>query len=101
MALEYKAGTALKVTISRHINRAAARKTLERLFMQDKVIAGPIEARTANFKPKPKRRGGRIWTKWPNKAHLELVKGVAATVTATPQALKDLASVEDFVTVSA
>ena len=100
MALEFKAGTALKVTINRHINRASAKKTIERLFMKDDAIAGPIEARSANHKRKPKRRGGRIWTKWPNKVHPELVKGVTATVKATPQALKDLASVEDFVTIS-
>jgi hypothetical protein len=101
MAFEFKAGTSLKVTINKSIKRAAARKTLERLFMGDDAIAGPIHAREKNFADKPKRRGGRIWTKRPNKVHPALVKGVSATLKATPQLLKDLGSVQDVVDVSA
>ena len=99
MKLEYKAGTALKVTISSTIKRAAARTTLERIFLTDKAVVAPIAAREANFKAKPKRRGGRIWTKRPNKVHPTLAKGETATVKATPQLLRDLGSVEDFVQV--
>jgi hypothetical protein len=101
MAIAFKAGTPLRVTIQRTINRASAKKTIERLFMKDSAIAGPIEAREKNHKPRPKRRGGRIWTKYPNKVHPKLDRGVAATLQATPQVLKDLASVEDFVEVQA
>jgi hypothetical protein len=101
MTFDYKPGTSLKVTISKAIPRAAARKTLERLFMNDKAISGPIDAREKGFSAKPKRRGGRIWTKWPNKVHPVLVKGVVATVKATPQALKDLGSVADVIEVTA
>ena len=101
MALDYKPGTSLKVTINKNIKRDAARKTLERLFMQDDAIRGPIDARERNFRDKPKRRGGRIWTKRPNKVHPKLDRGVAATIKATPQVLKDLGSVADFVEVSA
>lgn len=101
MPFEFKAGTSLKVTISKSIKRESARKTLERLFMNDKAISGPIDAREKNFKDKPKRRGGRIWTKRPNKVHPNLVKGTVATLKATPQLLKDLGSVEDLVQVSA
>lgn len=90
----------VKVTISKTINREGARKTIERLFMQDKVVYRPIEIRSANFKELPKRRGGQIWTKRPNKVHPILNKGAAATVKATPQALRDLASVATFVTVA-
>ena len=96
---EVKPGGTVRVTISRTINRAAARKTLERLFMRDRAIAKPIEMRSRNFKELPKRRGGQIWTKRPNKIHVSLNKGDAATVTATPQAIRDLASVEEFVEV--
>lgn len=99
MALEYKPGASVRVTINRQITRDTARKTLERLFMSDNAVAGPIDARSRNFKPKPKRRGGRIWTKRPNKLHPVLGKGTTATIKATPQHLRDLASVEDFVTV--
>ena len=101
MAFDFKPGTSLKVTISKAIPREAARKTLERLFMTDIAIKGPIDARERGFSPKPKRRGGRIWTKWPNKVHPVLTKGVVATVKATPQALKDLGSVSDLIEVSA
>ncbi|HLL88672.1 MAG TPA: hypothetical protein VK324_05175 [Tepidisphaeraceae bacterium] len=101
MAIEAKPGQTVRVTISKNITRDAARKTLERLFMTDRAVAKPLEVRSANFKALPKRRGGRIWTKHPNKIHPNLTKGAAATITATTQSLKDLASVEDFVSVSA
>jgi hypothetical protein len=101
MALDLNAGQTVRVTISKTINRDAARKTLERLFRKDKAVVAPIEAREANFKPLPKRRGGRIWTKRPNKVHLALNRGDAATLKATPQAIKDLNSVADFVQVTA
>ncbi len=97
MAIEAKPGQTVRVTISKHVRRDAARKTLERLFMQDKAIYRPIEVRSANFKEQPKRRGGQIWTKYPNKLHPTLTQGAAATIKATPQSIKDLASVSDFV----
>ncbi len=99
MALDLQPGATVRVTISKTIKRDAARKTLERLFMRDRAIAGPIAARSRNFKEQPKRRGGQIWTKRPNKVHPALTPGVAADVKVTPQALKDLNSVADFVTI--
>ena len=74
-------------------------KTIDRLFMKDTAISGPIEKRSRNVIPIPGRRGGRIWTKRPNKVHPTLAKGVAASVKVTPQAVKDLKSVEDFIQV--
>src|SRR5687768_805164 len=99
MALELKSGQTVRVTISKSINREGARKTLTRLFMQDKAVRTPIERRSANFKELPKRRGGQIWTKRPNKAFPKLDRGVTATIRTTPQSIRDLKSVEDFVTV--
>lgn len=99
--LNVKPGGSVKVTISKAITRAAAKKTIERLFMGDKTVAGPIEDRSKNFIPLPKRRGGTIWTKRPNKVHPELVKGVAVTIKATPQHMRDLKSVAEFVEVAA
>ena len=99
MAIDLKPGNTVRVTISKNITRASARKTLERLFMSDKDVSKPIERRSRNFIPLPKRRGGQIWTKRPNKVHPTLDKGAAATVKVTPQAIKDLKSVEDFVDV--
>jgi hypothetical protein len=89
------------VTVKKSITRAGAKKTLERLFMKDKAIAKPIADRSANFKELPKRRGGQIWTKRPNKIHPDIKSGTSATILATPQAIKDLNSVADFVDVAA
>jgi len=99
MALDLKPGQTVRVTISKNITRESARKTLERLFLKDKAISGPIAARSRNFKPIPGRRGGRIWTKRPDKVHPKLERGVAATIKTTPQGVKDLNSVADFIEV--
>ena len=99
MALDLKPGGTLKVTVNKNITRDSARKTLERLFMKDKAVADPIATRSRNFKELPKRRGGVIWTKRPNKVHPDLNKGASATIIATPQAIKDLNSVASFVDV--
>ena len=99
MAIDLKPGKTVRVTVGKHINRASARKTLERLFMSDKAVSKPIERRSRNFIELPKRRGGQIWTKRPNKVHPTLDKGAAATIKTTPQLIKDLRSVEDFVEV--
>ncbi|HUB25801.1 MAG TPA: hypothetical protein VL992_10265 [Tepidisphaeraceae bacterium] len=100
MAIEVKPGGNVRVTINKTIRRAGARKTIERLFMKDKTISKPIGLRSRNFKELPKRRGGVIWTKRPNKVHCSLDRGQAATILATPQAIRDLKSVADFVEVS-
>jgi hypothetical protein len=101
MAIDVKTGQTVRVTISKHISRAAARKTIERVFLLDKAVRKPIERRSRNFKELPKRRGGQIWTKRPNKVHPTLIPGAAATIKATPQLIRDLNSVESFVQVKA
>jgi hypothetical protein len=100
MAIELQPGKTVRVTINKNINRAAAKKTLERLFMKDKAVTGPLEKRSRNFRAQPKRRGGTIWTKRPNKIHPELNKGASATIMTTPQAIRDLRSVESFIDVA-
>ena len=99
MPMTLKPGQQVRVTISKTITRAAARRTIERIFCKDKSLTKALELRSRNFKELPKRRGGQIWTKRPNKIHVSLNKGDAATVTATPQAIRDLASVQEFVEV--
>jgi hypothetical protein len=101
MTVTSKPGQTLRVTISKSINRASARKTIERLFMRDKAHTGPLDARSKNFIPLPKRRGGCIWTKRVNKIHPPLNTGDSATIQSTPQTIKDLKSVETFVQVAA
>lgn len=100
MAIDLKPGTTVRVTINKNITRASAVKTLERLFMKDKAISGPIEKRSRNFVEIPGRRGGRIWTKRPNKVHPTLGRGTVATIKVTPQTVKDLRSVESFIEVN-
>jgi hypothetical protein len=100
MAIEAKPGQAMRVTITKTITRESAKRTIQRLFLKDKSLRKPLDARSANFIPLPKRRGGRIWTKRPNKVHLPLNRGDAATIKATAQALKDLNSVQAFVEVA-
>ena len=98
-ALNLKSGQTVRVTINKKINRQAALRTLERLFMTDDAVRRPLDARARNFKELPKRRGGRIWTKRPNKLHPKLERGTAATIKVTPQVARDLNSVADFVEV--
>ncbi|MGF1633492.1 MAG: hypothetical protein ACFCVE_06540 [Phycisphaerae bacterium] len=94
-------GQTLKVTVSRTIKSEAAYKTLERLFMSDPEFSRPIRLRTRNFRARPKRRGGRIYTKYPRKVHPELPPGSTATIPANAQFVKDLKSVERYVSVEA
>lgn len=97
MALTLKPGKSVRVTIRKTVNRASARKTLERLFMRDKAVKTPLDRRSRNFIELPKRRGGQIWTKRPNKLHPALIPGASASVKTTPQSIRDLASVESFI----
>ena len=99
MATATKPGGTVRVTINKTVNRAGARKTLERLFMMDKSVSGPIDERSRNFREKPTRRGGCIWTKRPNKLPPDLKKGDTAPFRTTPQFLRDLKSVQEFVEV--
>lgn len=101
MPITAKPGQNIRVTITKAITRDAARKTIERLFIKDKALVRPIAVRSANFVEQPKRRGGCIWTKRANKIHIGLDAGVAASLTATPQVLRDLNSVAAFVDVKA
>ena len=100
MSIEAQPGRKFQVTVKRAITRATALKTLERLFMKDKAIAAPLALRSSYFKDVPKRRGGRIWTKRPNKIHTSIITGARATILATAQHARDLGSVAEFVEVA-
>jgi hypothetical protein len=97
MPLDLKTGQTVRIKISKPIKRAGARKTLERLFMQDKTVVTPLNMRSRNFKELPKRRGGTIWTKRVNKVHPNLDRGAQATIRTTPQSIRDLNSVAAYV----
>ena len=93
-------GGTFDVTIVKAPAAEGARKTLERLFMADPDYRAPIDARAKNHSDRPKRRGGRIYTKYTRKVHPTLEVGHAAKVKATTQHARDLASVSRFVTVA-
>ena len=99
MAMNLKPGQQVRVTISKTITRAAARRTIERIFCKDKSLTKPLALRSRNFKELPKRRGGVIWTKRPNKVHPNLDSGAQATIKTTPQSIRDLNSVAAYVEV--
>jgi hypothetical protein len=94
-----KPGSNIRVTITKAITNHDAYRTLERLFMKDKAFSKPITDRSRGFLDKPKRRGGRIWTKRPNKIQPTFKQGQSAVIPATSQYLKDLNSVKSFVEV--
>lgn len=94
-----KPGQTFAVTIKRTPTRESARKTLQRLFMSDDEFRTPIDARAARHSDRPKRRGGRIYTKYARKVHPELSIGASAKVKATAQHVKDLQSVARFIEV--
>lgn len=97
--LKPQAGDTVTVTVSRTIVSEGARKTIERLFMSDSDFRAPIDARSARHSDRPKRRGGRIYTKYARKVHPVLEKGTTATVKATPQHVRDLQSVSRYIEV--
>lgn len=99
MAVDVKTNSKIRVTINRTVRREAARKTLERLFMSDPEVSGPIKARSKNFKTVTKRWGGTHWTNHPSKIHLSLQPGDSATLVATSQYIRDLGSVSDIVVI--
>ena len=97
--LDARPGETFDVTITKTIVSEGARKTLERMFMRDKAFRAPIDARSARHSDRPKRRGGRIYTKYTRKVHPELPVGTSAKIPATTQHARDLASVARFVEV--
>lgn len=99
MAINVQPGQTVRVKINKHVASEPAKRTLERLFLKDRAVSDPLDRRSRNFIPLPRRRGGRVWTKRPNKIHPSLNQGAEATITATPQAIRDLNSVERYVEV--
>ena len=100
MAIDLQPNKTVKIKITKPVNRASARKTLERLFMKDKTVYQPLDSRSDNFIELPKRRGGCIWTKRVNKLHPSLDRGTEATVKTTPQSIRDLKSVASFIEIA-
>ncbi|MEM8873146.1 MAG: hypothetical protein AAGD32_02700 [Planctomycetota bacterium] len=99
MDLTPDATSKVKVTVKSLIKRDSARKTIERLFMSDDEFRKPLDLRSRGFKDKPKRRGGRIYTKYARKVHPDLAVGATATLPTTAQFVKDIKSVEQYVSV--
>ncbi len=97
--LDARPGQTFDVTIRKALAGEGARKTVQRLFMSDPEFRAPIDARAANHKDRPKRRGGRTYVKYTRKIRPELPVGATAKVRATTQHARDLASVAIYVDV--
>ncbi len=98
-ALTLERNSLVRVVVTHTVGNARGRKTLERILLSDASLRKAVENRKKNFVPLSKRRGGRIWTKWPNKPIFPLDAGTTATIRVTKQAERDLQSVTRFVEV--
>jgi len=101
MGLDVVPGTLVTVKVTKSPRRAAAVKTLERLFRKDgavrKEIARLQESRHTRFH----RRGGRLWgDRPPQLKPFKIVPGAACRIVASLDVLKDLASLGDVVEVA-
>ena len=102
MALDVKLGSKITVTITKSPTNASATKTLARVLAKD-----PENQRVGRKRQKMlqeavfyRRRGGRPWANRPKApALVKPIKGVTCNVTATPDVVNDLASVERFIAV--
>lgn len=99
MAETIKPGSTVEVKVVKAPRSKGARSTLGRIFLRD-----PAVRKTRTSQPKPvreRRRGGRMWRARPRGTVLA-VPGVGDTcvVRASVDAIRDLSSVADFVSVT-
>src|SRR4051794_16192843 len=100
MPLQVQTGQWVSVTVTTSPRTLAGRKTLVRLFEQDPVVKKERARRLKSRPIEPARRGGRWWNNKP--AKLEAVstqRGSTYRVFASVSALRDLASVEQYIDV--
>jgi len=104
MATQLRPGSTITLTLKKAPTNAAACKTLSRLFAKD-----PIHRKARRTRKKlltnqleVRRRGGRPWEVRSKAPRLvQPTQGDACTILATPDVIRDLGSVERFITVKA
>ncbi len=103
MQPEIAPGSMVKVEVTRRPSRAAAAKTLSRLFAKDAAARkrDRLRTRIRQAETEGRRRGGRIWFVRPAAPRLvQPGRGDACRIRATVDVLRDLGSVARFVKVS-
>lgn len=97
--MNIQVGKTVKVTVKSYLKTAAARTTLTRLFLKDKSLA-----RTRNNRAKAtvrSRRAGRYWINRDPGSNLYLpAVGDSAKIRATVDVIRDLQSVEKYVSLN-
>ena len=95
-------GTNVSVEITARPAKAAAIKTLYRVFRKDPVVARYHRTMKANRPSwQTRRRGGRMWHhQMKTRPHVKLELGAKYTVRATVDVIRDLASVERWIKVA-
>lgn len=102
MAVNVAAGSVVQVRIARVPRRAAAVKTLDKLFRKDAAHRKEL-ARLKKSRPvRMDRRGGRLWGDRPAQLRpYKIERGATCRIVASLDVLKDLASLGDAVEVKA
>ncbi|MBN2448723.1 MAG: hypothetical protein JXO22_18500 [Phycisphaerae bacterium] len=95
-------GTDVSVEIKAAPAKAAAVKTLYRVCRKDPAVAKFHRVMKANRPSwQTKRRGGRMWHhQMKTRPNVQLTPGAKYTVRATLDVIRDLASVERWITVT-
>jgi len=100
MAIDVAPGTLVQVKVNRRPRRAAAVKTLERLFRKDRGVKKAIERLQETRVTRWHRRGGRLWAdRPPQLTDATIERGASCRIVASVDVLKDLASLGDAVEV--
>ena len=100
MPLQVKPGQWVSVTVKSQPGTLGGRKTLVRLFEQDPTVRKERARRLKTRPIEPSRRGGRLWNNKPAKLQaVSTERGATYRVFASVSALRDLASVEEYVDV--
>ncbi len=100
MAIDVKPGQMLQVTVKSYPRTAAAKKTLVRLFENDRTVERERKRLAKTRPPEPSRRGGRIWMNRPPRLEVvETTPGASYKIFGSVDVLRDLNSVEKFVDV--
>lgn len=95
-------GQTIKVTITSEPTNAAARKTLQRVLNKDDQLRARnrMQKKIRRRGMRPTTRSGRIWNvRVPKQHQVKGRAGESGTVRATVDVLRDLGSVERFISI--
>ncbi len=100
MAIDVAPGTLVQVKLAKQPKRAAAIKTLDRLFRKDGKIKKELERLKETRPTRFHTRGGRPWGDRPPQLRpFKLQTGASCKIVASVDVIRDLASVGEYVEV--